>query len=542
MEFIFSHEILVLLAVIFSGCALGLLRIKGVGLGSTACLFTGLAAGAMGASIPSVIEQIGILFFVYSIGLSMGPRFFHLFRGKAGLNVIVLALTTIAIGVFVSALGAAFLNLPDGAFIGVFAGALTSTPTLASALDAAAASTGLSAGKISVAYTVTYPLGFLLIVLFVQYTPRIFKKKFNKELELEKKRVEEDDFQTRAFVIGNEKFIGKRLGDLNFHRFCHVNITRIKRGADVALAGPDSRFKEGDIVVAVGLPVELEKFEKIFGERYEGEIELSCDMNIKDIVLASTKFAGKKLKDLKIPTLYGVSITRIRRSGMNIAPHGNTMLEMGDEIRIFGNEASIIGFVKIAGLERKKLDVTNLVILSLGMFAGLVLGYVPFEAGGLTFRLGAAGGPLLVALFLGHFGKIGRWSVRLPIATRIFLREFGLVFFLSSVGVSSGARLAGAVFGLDVLLMVFLGAIVALVTMFGSYFVAVKILSMPISSSLGAMCGAMTSTPALGVLIKEIDDESPTIAYASIYPIATILLTISGQILVWISYIPKIFW
>jgi len=537
MEMILGNEVLVLLAVIFTGCSLGLVRIRGIGMGNTACLFTGLVAGAMGASVPQIIEQIGILFFVYSIGLSMGPRFFHLFKGRTGLNMIILSVSTVVVGVLISAVGSLIFELPEGAFIGAFAGSLTSTPTLASALDALIGGSSISPEKMSIAYTVTYPLGFLLIVLFVQYIPRIYNKKFQSEMELEKNRHIQNDFQTKSFLLANKNFIGKNLKGMAVHRFCHVNVTRIKRGNEMIYASPDTVFEDGDIAIVVGLPEELSKFESFFGGRCEVGLEPLSGMNVKDIVLANTRLTRSALRDLRIPSAYGVTVTRIRRSGTNITPHGNTMLEMGDEIRIFGSAENIKRFAEIAGSERKKLDETNIVILSLGMFAGLALGHVPFEMGGMTFRLGTAGGSLLVALLLGHFGKIGRWSVRLPIATRIFLREFGIVFFLSSVGVSSGSKLIGAMMGADLILLILLGAVVAVVTMVVSYFIAVKVLSMPIADSLGAVCGAMTSTPALGVLINQIDDDSPTFAYASVYPIATILLTVSGQLLVWFSLI-----
>jgi len=541
MEAFLKNEILVLLGIIVSGCGLGLIRFRGISLGSTGCLFTGLVAGALGASVSHIIEQIGILFFVYSIGLSAGPRFFHLFRGRTGLKMILLSFATIAVGVIVAAAGSLLFRLPEGTFIGIFAGAITSTPTLASALAALSGNPSLSASKISVAYTVAYPMGFLLIVFFVQYVPRIFSRRFAAEMEVEKAKAVQDGFQTRAFTLDNRNFIGKSVDEIELHRLCQVNITRIKRADEILFIRPDLKLEDGDIAVVVGLPEELAKFEIVFGRRHEKEIDTSAGTNAKDIVLASTKLAGVRLKELKIPSLYGVTVTRIRRSGRHITPNGNTVLEMGDEMRVFGGEGSVSRFAEIAGSERKKLDETNLVILSLGMFAGLVIGFVPFDVGGVRLSLGAVGGPLMVALLFGHFGKIGPWSVRLPIATRIFLREFGLVFFLSSVGVSSGAKLVGAMHGFDVVLFVLLGAIVAAATMVSSYFIASKLLSMSVAGSLGAVCGGMTSTPALGVLINKIDDDSPTLSYAAIYPIATILLTISGQMLVWISLILKSF-
>lgn len=537
MEAILGNDILVLMGVVLGGCALGLIRVHGISFGSTACLFTGLAAGAMGAELPHIIEKIGILFFVYSIGLSVGPRFFHLFKGKTGLKMIALSICTIAAGVLVAAVGSLLFRLPDGTFIGVFAGAITSTPTLASALAVLSGRAGLSAGKISVAYTVAYPVGFLLIVLFVQYVPRIFRARFEKELSAEREREAESGFQTRAFILENKGFLGKCIDDLGLHRFCSVNITRIKRREEIIFVRPDLALEEGDVAVVVGLPEELAKFEVAFGRTYEQEVEPTSEMNAKDMVLANTKFANVKLSDLKLPSLYGVTITRIRRSGRNITPQGKSVLEMGDEIRVFGSAENVGRFAEAGASQRGKLDETNIVILSLGMFAGLVLGLIPFKIGRVNLTLGAVGGPLLVSLLLGHFGKIGPWSVRLPIATRIFLREFGLVFFLSSVGVSSGGKLVGAMQSMDVLFFAVIAAVTALATMTASYLMASKVLDMTVAGSLGAVCGSMTSTPALGVLINKIEDDSPTLTYAAVYPIATILLAASGQFLVWVSLI-----
>lgn len=534
LDLIVSNQVLVLLAVIFLGYVAGGLKVKGIGLGSSACLFVAIVAGYHGAEIPPIIMNLGIIFFVYSIGLEAGPQFFHLFN-RRGIKFAVLSIFTVGIGAATALLFAAPLHIDLATAAGVFAGAMTSTPALASAINAIQLHLPGQGGETSLAYAIAYPFGLISEVLFVQLVPRLFWKKVEEEKKQNAVEKEGLEFRSRLYRLSNENFFGKTIEEMDLHDMCEVNLTRFKRGDKIELCTPDTRLEEGDLVVAVGPVDELARFRVIFGNEVAGELPGTGDISIKDIFVSGPKVVGKSLRDLDLPETYGVSITRIYRGDTAITPTGRVVLETGDYIKVVGKKQDVDEFVQVAGSEKRRLDSTNIMILAAGMFVGAFIGEIPLVIGNFSFSLGMAGGPLFVALIVSHFGKIGRWSVRIPNATKFFIRELGLVLFLIGVGVKSGHQLTETIHSYNVTSPLILGVLVSLVSMFGSMFVVYNIFRVPLMSSLGALCGAKTSSPSLGILIKAVDDDTPALSYAAAYPVAIIMLTIVGQFMVFIG-------
>lgn len=531
---ILQNQLIMLLIILALGFALGSLKVRGISLGSSACLFVAIAAGAAGAELSPIVSGIGIVFFVYSIGLAAGPQFFHLFN-RRGLKYSFLAISTILIGGVSVVFFGWLLNVSIPTAVGVFAGAMTSTPALASAIGAVAEHFPNMTGMTSIGYAIAYPFGLISEVLFVQIVPRIYAKKLVREKEEARKEVEAEGFFTSQFRLTNINLVGRALEELDLHNMCRVNLTRYKRGEQMGLCLPGTRFELGDIIVAVGKKEELDKFSLLVGEELNMDIPVEGQIEVRDLYISGSKVVGKPLSDLKLPETYGVTITRLYRSEMLITPTGNATFEIGDSVRIIGERSNIEKFIAVAGSERRRLYDTNILILVVGMLLGVAIGEIPLKIGSFVFKLGVAGGPLFVALILGHFGKIGKHSVRIPSATRIFLRELGLVFFLTGIGVKTGSEIGNITLGCNMCGAFGLGVIVSLIAMFASFFIIYKFFKTPLAASLGAMCGAKTSSPSLGVLIKTLDDDSPAIAYAAVYPVAVIMLTVAGQAIVWLA-------
>lgn len=525
-----NDQLLVLLSIVLIGFAVGQTKIRGISLGSSACLFVAMGAGIAGATIPPIITDLGIVFFVYAIGLQAGPHFFRLFK-RRGVKYTALGFFTVIFSCALTICLAYLLHVKTSVAVGAFAGALTSTPALASAINSLA-NFGEASGAASLGYAITYPAGLAAKILFVQFIPKIFSSVIRKNREDEAKESEEGGFKTGRYRLTNINLAGKTVEELSIHSICRVNLTRIHRGQEMLLCLPNTRFEPGDVVVAVGTRDELDKFKMLFGEEISEEIPMVSGTEMRDVFVSGSEIVGKPLKDLKLREVYGINLTRIYKGDVAITPTGSMVLDVGDSIRVVGTKEGIEKFVEAAGSEKRRLDETNILILAVGMLMGVLLGAIPLKIGGLTFKLGIAGGPLIAALILGHFGKIGRWSIRMPNATKFFIRDIGLVFFFVGVGVSSGGKLLATISEHSVFAIFIMGVMISVATILVSFVFINKILRVPMLSSLGAMCGAMTSSPALAALVKTVEDESPVVSYAAVYPVAVILFTVFGHLLV----------
>ncbi len=531
IQTLLNNPILPLLLIVLVGFGLGHLKLFGISLGSSACLFVAIAAGILGYQTPEIITDLGIIFFVYAVGIQAGPQFFRLFKVR-GLKFLLLAFFATVFGTAFSIFFAKLLDINTGLAVGTFAGALTSTPTLATAIDAIQNYAPDSASQVSLGYAISYPFGLITLILLVQVVPKLFSKQIENDRHYEADHHKQYEIKTRSFKLTNANIAGKTINELNLHSVCQVNLTRYQRNSEVHLCLPQTKLEIGDIIVAVGKEQELEKVKLLLGQEVEQKLPFQGGVKIKDIFVSGSKVTGKALRKLRLREHYGVTVTRIYRSDIAITPTGNMSLEVGDSIRIIGSQENLDRFIEDAGSQKRRLDDTNILILALGMLMGGLIGEIPLVLGNFTFKLGNAGGPLIMALIISHFGKIGLWSVRLPNATKFFLRDIGLVFFLVGVGTRTGYQLLDIVATQNIWPIFLLGSMIAVITTIVSFIFACKILRIPMLASLGAMCGALTSSPSLGVLVKTIDDETPVISYAAVYPVAVILLTITGQVFV----------
>ncbi len=532
------YMIPVLFMILALGILLGKIQVKGCSLGTSGVLFVAILFGHFGANIPSYISEIGVVLFVYAVGLQAGPRFFKMFRSQ-GVSFAMLAVVTLVSGVLVTLLIERIFHFGPALSSGLFTGSLTSTPGLAAAIDASpqGVDSDLWAGSVSVGYGIAYPFGVAGVVLFVQLFPRLLK--------IDLKKLGESERQATAiatkpqgawYVVANKQVVGLTPSQIMEMHITDASITRLERDGERAFsASEEEKLRLDDRIWVVVKPGKDKVIETMIGPKdlnKEAPSPGTGDIVSRDIYVTEDKISGKSLADLHAREQYGVVVSRLIREEMEFIPRGSTRLEVGDLIRVVGSKEAIERFVQLVGNLDRKLHETNFLPLCIGLVIGVLLGNQQVSVPGtdLSLKLGAAGGPLFVALIAGHFGRVGPLSIRMPVATKIFIRELGLMFFLAGAGVKAGGSF------IDVLqqqgpMLFIAGILITIIPMFVAWAFARKVLKLEILSSLGAICGGMTSTPALGALSAASESESPAVAYATVYPAALVLVTGFAQIL-----------
>lgn len=534
MSAILAEKILILFAILAVGSWVGRLSWRGLSLGSAGVLFVALVFGHFGYQAPQEVMELGLLLFVYAVGLQAGPRFFRTFR-RHGLRFVVIALSISVGGAAAVVAFAAFLDLPDALATGMYTGALTCTPALAAAIDAAERLLPPeSIAAISVGYGIAYPFSMVGMVLLIQFLPRILRRSTEEEARRwkDERKAESPELLARQYLITNPNVDGLMVREVNPRRMTLANISRIKHGDQVFAASADSILHLGDLVMIVGNEEELDKMRLLLGEERNERMDVNSNVLILDVEVFEESMTGKTLGQMRLWERYTVIISRIRRQGVEIVPTGLTTLEMGDYIRVVGGKEAVEQFARLVHGAPRKADETNMVPFLAGLLFGILLGVVPLQLGnGIEVRLGSAGGAFLVSLLIGHYGGIGPLRLHVPSAAKNLSRELGLMLFLAGAGANAGSKFMdtlqtqGATLILTGAAITLTAAAAGLVTMHVFY-------RMNLLATMGALTAGMTNPPALSAVNAQTDSELPTLSYASVYPVALIFKIIIAQILV----------
>lgn len=529
----FAEEMFVLFAILTLGAWLGHLSWRGISLGAAGVLFAALVFGHYGKSVPKEVMDFGLLLFVYSVGLSAGPSFFRTFR-KRGMQFVVIALVIVGTGALLTGLLAWLLKLPPALAVGLYTGALTCTPALAAALDALSRALPDSAALVSVGYGVAYPFSMIGIVLLIQLLPKLLKRSIKTEEAhyLAEKAIETPGLQARQFRVTNPNIDGMTVAQINPRRLAQVNISRVKQGGQVRAAMPETALRLGDVVMAVGTDESLEKLRLLIGEETDERMDFNASVVSVDVEVLEESLTGKTLAQMKVWEQFTVVITRIRRQGLEIMPHGNVTLERGDGIRVVGEKNAVEAFARLAqGSPRKAMETSMVPYLS-GLLVGVLVGLIPVPLGqGMSVKLGMAGGVFITSLLIGHFGKIGPFRLYVPPAAKNLTRELGLMLFLAGAGTKAGAHLLDVLAGQGWVLLLTGAAITSLSALAGLV-VMVKGYNLNLLSAMGALTASMTNPPALAAANNQTETDLPSIAYASAYPVALIFKILLAQALV----------
>jgi putative transport protein len=523
----------VLFIILACGALLGSLSWRGISLGTAGVLFAALVFGHFGFSVPKAVMDLGLLLFVYSVGLQAGPRFFRMFR-KQGFRYVAIGVAVAFTGALVTVGVAYLMKIPDDLAAGLYTGALTCTPALAAAVDVFSRVAPSLSSAVSVGYGIAYPFSMIGVVLMVQFLPRVLKRDIHAEEKawLAERQKELPMLVVKQLRITNPNMDGKSLREMDPHRLAHVNITRVRRGNRVNMAAPDFVLHLDDVVMAVGPLAEMEKIKLVLGEETDVPMDMNSNIATQDLEMTSSAFVGKTLADLRVWENYGVVITRIRRQGFEISPVGSVMLEIGDGLHVVGERLDVQEFVKKAGGDTRKAQETNMLPYLIGLALGIGVGLIPFHlASGMEVKLGISGGAFLVSLLIGHFGRIGRLRLYVPAAAKNLTRELGLMLFLAGAGTNAGAQLIQVIQkqGWSLLLA---GIMVTVVSVAVGLLLTLVLFKMEILGTFGALTAAMTNPPGLSAANNQTTTDLSTLAYASVYPAALIFKIIFAQFLV----------
>lgn len=540
LKILLENPLLLLFLVAAVGYPLGRLRICGSSLGVASVLFTGLAIGALhpDLKLPEIVYVLGVALFVYTVGLANGPAFLaSLKRQGVRHNFLVVGVLVFAAGL--TMLAQQLFHLKPALAAGMFAGSLTNTPALAALLDIIKHTVprtmlnSLLADPV-VGYSITYPMGVIGMILSISIMQRLWKIDYAAEAkQLRGFGVANEPLRNITIRVTRQQAIGSTIEQLRRENSWDVIFGRIWHDDAVVLADPCSRLAIGDQVTAVGTQEELQRVTAFLGERSETEIDLDRrEFDYRRIFVSNPKLAGRRLRDLRLKEKHGAIITRIRRGDNDILAAGDTVLELGDRVRVITDRDRIEQVSAFFGDSYRAVSEVDILTFSLGLAFGLFLGTLPIPLpGGSELRLGFAGGPLVTALVLGTLGRTGPLVWSLPYGANLTLRQIGLILFLAGVGTRAGYGFVTTFAQEGGLLLFGTGIAITCTVAVTMLWIGYRVLKIPMSLLTGMLAGLQTQSAVLGYALEQSRNELPTIGYASVYPVATIVKILLAQLL-----------
>jgi len=526
MPDLLSQTYFALILIIALGIILGNFHLKGISLGNSGVLFIALILGHFGIIIPEVFQKIGLVLFIFTIGIQSGPGFFEAFQRQGSQLVLSTAFLILA-GAVVTIFAAMLFRVDFGLAVGLFTGALTSTPGLAAAIE------GTQSPLASIGYGIAYPFGVIGVILFVRLLPVIF----NVDLEqarLEYQQTEQADYpelREQNFIVENSNITNRPLRELKIYKMTGANISRVLHEEVAFSPTLDTHLHEGDLIRVVGTEEAIQRVELLVGSPTDQEIPLSEEYDFQTVVVTNKEIVNKKLGELNLLERYNATVTRIRRSGVEITPQPHRQIRYGDKLMIIAAKDDMTHVVTFLGDEEKRLAETDFLPIAVGLVIGILLGQIEFPlVGETTFSLGITGGVLGIALILSRIGKTGPIIWTMPGAANNMLRQLGLLFFLAAVGSQAGGAIVETFteYGPKLFLI---GALITLIPMITMTLIAYVLFRMNFVVLLGVLVGSMTSTPGLAAVDSLTDSNAPQVAYATVYPIALVVIVIVAQVI-----------
>ena len=538
-----AHTVLVLSMVIAGGVMLSKIKIAGISIGVTWILFVGILAGHIGMTVDHntlhFIKEFGLILFVFSIGLQVGPGFFSSFK-EGGLKMVGCAAAVVALGAIATYVIHIVTGTPMTTMVGVMSGAVTNTPGLGAAQQAFADATGFNDETIALGYAVAYPLGVVGVILSliaIRFITRVDFAEENKALEA--MRAEHTNVVRISVEFTN--------GALEGHSIAHLRelinrsfvISRIMhQDGTITIADGTSILKIGEKLLVICSPDDSEAVIAFLGQQIEmtkeewgAKQESQTQLVSRRIIITKPEINGKKFSDLRLRTKYGINITRVNRAGIDLIPYQGMELQMGDRVMVVGNEEAIEQVASVLGNSLKKLREPQLLTIFLGIALGVLFGSIPLMNIPQPVKLGLAGGPLIVALLIGRFGPHFHLVTYTTMSANLMLREVGLSMFLAGVGIGAGDGFVDAIVGGGYRWIGYGFIITVLPIMIVGLFARLK-LKINYYTLMGLLSGSMTNPPALGYSNATSGNDMPALGYATVYPVVMFLRVLTAQMLI----------
>ncbi len=537
-----AHSVLILSLVIAFGIMLGKIKIAGISLGVTWILFVGIVFGHFNLSLNEhllhFLKEFGLILFVYSIGLQVGPGFFSAFK-KGGFTLNMLAITSVSLSVVVAIVLYLVTDTSITTMVGILSGAVTNTPGLGAAQQANSDLNGIDAPEIAMGYAVAYPLGVIGTILALQSLKYILKiNTTTEETEAEKGlgHLQELTVRPVSLEIVNKAIDNKAIKDIQPLVNRKFVISRIRhQGEKQELVNSETILHIGDQILVISNPKDIEAITVFFGKQIDMKWE-NEDTNLvsRRILITKPELNGKTLSQLRIRRNFGASITRINRSGVDLVAAPNLQLQMGDRVTVVGSELAVSHAEKVLGNSLKRLNHPNLIPIFIGIALGCVLGSIPFMLPGIPqpLKLGLAGGPLIVSILISRFGPHYKLITYTTMSANLMVREIGIALFLACVGLGAGKGFIETIVNEGGYVWIGYGAIITIFPLLVTGLIGRYGCKLNYYTLIGILSGANTNPPARAYSNDQTSCDAPAVGYATVYPLAMFLRVRSAQLLI----------
>ncbi len=538
------QAVVVLSLISAIGLGLGKVHVGGISLGVTFVFFAGILAGHLGLSIdPQMLnyaESFGLIIFVYALGLQVGPGFFSSFR-KGGVQLNLLAVGVVLLGTVMTVLGSYGLGISLPNMVGILCGATTNTPALGAAQQTLS-QMGIEMSTPALGCAVAYPLGVVGVILGILVIRKVLARK--EDLEAESVEDHGNKMYVAAFQVHNPAIFNmsvKDIGQLSYPKFV---ISRLWREGNVSIPTSEKVVREGDRLLVITSEKNVPALTVLFGEQEHTDWNKEdIDWNAIDsqlisqrIVVTRSELNGKKLGALHLRNHYGINISRVYRSGVELLATAELTLQLGDRLTVIGEAAAIHNVEKVLGNTVKRLKEPNLVAVFVGIVLGLALGGIPISIPGIStpVKLGLAGGPIIVGILIGTFGPRLHMVTYTTRSANLMLRALGLSSYLACLGLDAGTNFFETVFRPEGAMWVGVGFVLTVVPVLIIGIVAFRWMKLDFGSVAGMLCGSMANPMALNYANDTIPGDHPSVAYATVYPLCMFLRVIIAQLILMI--------
>lgn len=539
-----AHSILVIALVISVGLLLGRVKIFGISLGTTWILFFGIFLGHFGLQIDEnvlhFLKEFGLILFIYSIGMQVGPSFFSSFK-QGGITLNLLASGVVLLGVLTTYIIHMVTGLPIATMVGILSGAVTNTPGLGAAQQTYTDVMGSSDPTIATAYAVAYPLGVVGIIMSIVLFKYIFKIDFAKENSV----IDDNDAskmteaQMFSLQIVNPSIFGKNIREVKRLIDKEFVISRVlhARTAELVVPQTDTILEENDKVLVVSNLRNIDVIEALLGQRIDMDKsawnKLDSQLVSRRISITRPAINGRSIGNLKLRNLFGINITRVNRAGVDLIADSRLQLQLGDRVTVVGSEEAIANVEKFLGNSLKRLREPNLISIFIGIALGVLVGSIPFMIPGVPqpVKLGLAGGPLIIAILMSKFGPKYKLVTYTTMSANLMLREIGIAMFLACVGLGAGENFVETVVNGGYKWIGY-GAIITVLPLLVIGTIGRKVCKLNYFTLIGMIAGSMTDPPALSYANSSAGNDMPAVGYATVYPLTMFLRVITAQLLI----------